>query len=428
MTIKHLSLCGGGIVGLVMYGILKRLHQLKFWEQKNIETIYSCSVGSVIGLLIILDIDWLWLDDFWIKRPWKNIFDFNNIDYFRYINEKGIFDESTWIKIITPLLKSNKLKTDITLLELYNYKNIEFNLYVTELNDINKKILNYKTYPDMRLTYAIYLTTCIPYICKPAFFNGIFYVDGGLTNNVPINDCISNNNCNPDEIINITNEVSDNINFSLDTLYNIDNSIDEYIRKNIENSDEKGEKEQKIAEEEKVDDREETVEIEEKEEPTEKEKEKENIEEREKKEDNHEKDNDEKDNDEKNNDEKNNDEKDNSQEIVSNNTTSKEENQKDIEKEKLNSTITEIVNSDINEECNIFQFGLYLLKKLVQKIIVLNTINNISVKNSFNSCITKTNVNIELWINIIYSSNNIKNTINYGCKLADDFYRKNYMD
>ena len=87
MVIKHLSLCGGGIIGLVMYGTLKRLNKLKFWELKNIESIYACSVGTIIGLMIILDIKWEWLDDYWIKRPWKNIFDFNNIDYFKYINE-----------------------------------------------------------------------------------------------------------------------------------------------------------------------------------------------------------------------------------------------------------------------------------------------------------------------------------------------------
>ena len=56
MVIKHLSLCGGGIIGLVMYGTLKRLNKLKFWELKNIESIYACSVGTIIGLMIILDI------------------------------------------------------------------------------------------------------------------------------------------------------------------------------------------------------------------------------------------------------------------------------------------------------------------------------------------------------------------------------------
>ena len=94
MTIKHLSLGSGGIIGLVMYGALKRLNKLKVWELKNIESIYSCSAGAIIGLMIILDIKWEWLDDYWMKRPWKKIFDFNNIDYFKYINDKGILDEN----------------------------------------------------------------------------------------------------------------------------------------------------------------------------------------------------------------------------------------------------------------------------------------------------------------------------------------------
>ena len=56
MTIKHFSLCGGGIIGLVMYGIVKRLNQLGIWKKQDIESIYCCSIGSIIGLIIILDI------------------------------------------------------------------------------------------------------------------------------------------------------------------------------------------------------------------------------------------------------------------------------------------------------------------------------------------------------------------------------------
>ena len=117
MTIKHLSLCGGGIVGVVMYGILKRLHELKFWELKNIETIYTCSIGSFIGLMLILDIPWEWLDDFWIKRPWNSIFDFNNIDYFKYIEDKvchlACFTKSLVIILVNIFKLKNFLKINI---------------------------------------------------------------------------------------------------------------------------------------------------------------------------------------------------------------------------------------------------------------------------------------------------------------------------
>ena len=393
MTIKHFSLCGGGIVGLVMYGIVKRLNQLKVWSLKDIESLYCCSVGSVIGLIIILDIDWEWIDDFWIKRPWNNIFDFNNIDYFKYINEKGIFDEETWIKIITPLLKCKKLKTDITLAELYRETNIEYNLYVTEMNDVTKKIINHKTYPDMRVTYAIYLTTCIPYICKPAYLNGTFYIDGGLTNNVPINDCLHYTGCKNNEVINITNVINNSITFNLDTEYKIDEKLDNFLNKIDENTDngEQVENREQVENDGIYDtiyneitrdynsimddllEQDETFTID-----------------------------------------------------CSNNPDKENIDKENIDKDERihNNTINEIIDNDICQDCNIFQFSMYLLKKMVKQLIVLNTCNNIEIDNTINACISVNNVDIKYWLEIIYNGKNIKNCINYGGHLAEMFFKK----
>ena len=410
MTIKHFSLCGGGIVGLVMYGIVKRLNQLKVWSLKDIESLYCCSVGSVIGLIIILDIDWEWIDDFWIKRPWNNIFDFNNIDYFKYINDKGIFDEETWIKIITPLLKCKKLKTDITLSELYRETNIEYNLYVTEMNDVTKKIINHKTYPDMRVTYAIYLTTCIPYICKPAYLNGTFYIDGGLTNNIPINDCLHYTGCKNNEVINITNVINNSITFNLDTEYKIDQILDNFINKidesthngkHVDNGEngENGENREHVESGVNGDiydtsyneitrdyntisddllEQDETFIID-----------------------------------------------------CSNNLDKQNIDKQNIAKENIakderihNNTINEIIDNDICQDCNIFQFSMYLLKKMVKQLIVLNTCNNIEIDNTINACISVNNVDIKYWLEIIYNGKNIKNCINYGGHLAEMFFKK----
>lgn len=391
MTIKHFSLCGGGIVGLVMYGIVRRLNQLKVWSLKDIESLYCCSVGSVIGLIIILDIDWEWIDDFWIKRPWNNIFDFNNIDYFKYINEKGIFDEQTWIKIITPLLKCKKLKTDITLAELYRETNIEYNLYVTEMNDVTKKIINHKTYPDMRVTYAIYLTTCIPYICKPAYLNGTFYIDGGLTNNVPINDCLHYTGCKNNEVINITNVINNSITFNLDTEYKIDEKLDNFLNKIDENTDNGQQVENdgiydtsynEITRDYNsiMDDlleQDETFTID-----------------------------------------------------CSNNPDKGNIAKENIDKDEriYNNTINEIIDNDICQDCNIFQFSMYLLKKMVKQLIVLNTCNNIEIDNTINACISVNNVDIKYWLEIIYNGKNIKNCINYGGHLAEMFLKKNHSN
>ena len=84
MTIvKHLVLTGGGPVGLVEYGALKYLTEKNYIIYENIKSIYSISIGGIIGLIYILKYDWTWMDDFLIKRPWNKLF---NITYSSYMN------------------------------------------------------------------------------------------------------------------------------------------------------------------------------------------------------------------------------------------------------------------------------------------------------------------------------------------------------
>ena len=47
---------------------------------------------------------------------------------FGLIDKKGFFDKSVLTKFCSPLLKAQNLDIDITMQELYNFSNIEFNI------------------------------------------------------------------------------------------------------------------------------------------------------------------------------------------------------------------------------------------------------------------------------------------------------------
>ena len=75
--IKHLVFSGGGPAGLLTYGAAKYLAQKGFWTLSDIKSIYGCSIGAYMGIIISLNYEWDWLDDYFIKRPWEKIVSIN---------------------------------------------------------------------------------------------------------------------------------------------------------------------------------------------------------------------------------------------------------------------------------------------------------------------------------------------------------------
>jgi len=74
LNVKHLVISAGGPAGGLLFGALGYLHREKKWNINKIKTIYSCSVGSVLAILVSLKYDWDTLDDFMMKRPWSKIY------------------------------------------------------------------------------------------------------------------------------------------------------------------------------------------------------------------------------------------------------------------------------------------------------------------------------------------------------------------
>ena len=103
--IKHLVLSGGGPTGLTTYGVLKKLNQKGLWNIKNIKTIYGTSVGSLIGIILTLKLDWKYIDNYFIKEEWDKILNFNSTNILELYSGKGLLDESFIINILEPLMK-----------------------------------------------------------------------------------------------------------------------------------------------------------------------------------------------------------------------------------------------------------------------------------------------------------------------------------
>ena len=211
IMIKHLVLSGGGPIGIVQWGILKKLTEKNIISYDNIETIYATSIGCIIGITYSLNFEMSWIDDFIIKRPWNNIVHFNSSDYLNLIQTKGLIDEDFLIKCFKPLFLAKNIDINITLEEFYKLTKKKIHFFTANLNHFCKEDINYLTHPKLKLITAVNMSLTIPILVKPIYYNNCFYLDGGFFVNNPINDCLNNNNCSKNEILALVNYKNVNI-------------------------------------------------------------------------------------------------------------------------------------------------------------------------------------------------------------------------
>ena len=93
MTIKNIVLSGGAYKGFYTIGALKRLSKIQFYDIEDIENIYGVSVGSIIGLILCLKLDWEDMIGHAINRPWQNLFQFGPEDILDVFVKKGLMIE-----------------------------------------------------------------------------------------------------------------------------------------------------------------------------------------------------------------------------------------------------------------------------------------------------------------------------------------------
>ena len=205
-VIKHLVLSGGGPIGLVEYGALKYLTANSIINHSNIESIYSTSVGSIIAFIYMLNFDWSWMDDFFIKRPWEKLVNISYSSYLNILYDKGIINKKIIINALKPLFLAKEISLTITLLEFYNLTAIEFNIYTCNLTSFKKEKLNHINRPNLELIDALYMSSSVPVMFVPLYINNCYYLDGGIFVNCPINECIFEKKCCQDEILCFIND------------------------------------------------------------------------------------------------------------------------------------------------------------------------------------------------------------------------------
>jgi predicted acylesterase/phospholipase RssA len=203
MPIKHLVISGGGTSGLLTYGVASQLALKGFWHLSDIQSMYGCSIGAYLCVLFSLGYAWDWLDDYLIKRPWEKLLAASMTPLMDIYEKKCLVKDHFFIEAIAPLLRAKDLSETLTLSELYAYNSIDIHLYAANINadNLEKIDLSHKTHPDLTVVKALRMTMAFPVIFEPICDASGCYIDGGIMNNFPLNDCIDQQVADPDEIL-----------------------------------------------------------------------------------------------------------------------------------------------------------------------------------------------------------------------------------
>lgn len=243
MVIKNIVLSGGGPSILVPLGAIQQLEINNFWKINDIENIYATSAGTILATLISLKIKWIYINDYIIERPWNNIFNISSEDILNIYNDKGLLNKKVIENFFKPFFDLKDISLNITLLEFYNYTNINLYFFTFEINSFQTIKLHHSTHPNFKLIESIYMSCSIPLIFKPICINETCYIDGGIIVNYPLNYCLDDGHpC--DEIISFKNkyieDVSKTINEKTQTLEYITILLNKIIRNmNTENNQNK---------------------------------------------------------------------------------------------------------------------------------------------------------------------------------------------
>jgi predicted acylesterase/phospholipase RssA len=208
MTIKHTVISGGGPTGISTVGTLQHLEESGFWKHDDLESIYSTSIGSVIAVLLAMRFDWTTINDYIIKRPWKDVYKISVNDIFDAYSKKGVFDGQCFDVFFKPFFDAQDISLDITTLEFYERFKIELHFFALELNNFELTNISYKTFPNIRLLTAIHMSCALPLVITPVIMDGACYVDGGVVCNYPLSQCVEEQNLSEklEEILGLKNE------------------------------------------------------------------------------------------------------------------------------------------------------------------------------------------------------------------------------
>ena len=179
---------GGGANISILLGMYKYIYDNNMILKKNTKVLIGTSAGSIISTLLSMGFE--------PKDTIKFIFEFKlteniknslkDISIKDSVQNKGMINNNILLNYLENILTKYNDGIIPTLLDIKNKYNKELICVTYNITKNKLEYLNYKNSPDLLVTHACVMSSCIPILFNPFEYKNNLYLDGCIGSNFPI--------------------------------------------------------------------------------------------------------------------------------------------------------------------------------------------------------------------------------------------------
>ena len=237
MSLYHtLILSGGGTKGLSILGSLQYMQDTKRIDCEKVTLFIGTSIGAIISYFLAIGYTPMELVVWLCSHPVLESLSLNHFD--GIVKGDGVYQYSILEKAYEEMTKE-KMEYIPTLRNVKERFGKELVMCTYNFTKKKKEYISWKTHPDLSCLDAMRMSSNLPFIFSPFWYNGDEYVDGGIVENFSFTSIPSLFNKN--EMENKMDKI-ENKNENIEVVLYIDGKRIDEEREEREERDEKKEK------------------------------------------------------------------------------------------------------------------------------------------------------------------------------------------
>jgi len=182
-----ICMSGGGVKGFSFLGALDYLELNSYIDTSKINNWIGTSAGSILSFLFTLGYTVHEIRDFILDFNFSKIQPEPSID--NLLTGFGIDDGSKLMLILIGFLKEKHDIEDVIFEEHFKLTNKKLTIIGTNFSKGTEVIFNYENTPSVSVLTAIRISSSVPFVFTPVFYDSDYWIDGAFVNNFPIKYC-----------------------------------------------------------------------------------------------------------------------------------------------------------------------------------------------------------------------------------------------